>query len=237
MSKLWTLAALSAIMLMGLAAHAGNYVYVNGRAMMPARSFHEVSGATISYDSRHGVQITLGTGFLKQLFGIRTRRYDRDVVVIDGVPYIPVDDVQQYGYDSYCDSRTNQIIIMHPRTHRRVVLDWDQSWQQHHPDSQRPNYSDNNWNRDRQGNDQRTWNGNDDRQYRDQQPDRYQDGRDNRQQNDRQQGNGRDNRQQDDRQQGNGRDNRQQNDRQQGNEQNNNHGSDNNQGQGDRNRD
>lgn len=137
MSKWWTLAALSAVMLVGVVAQASTFVYINGQAMMPLRSFGETFGASFTYNSRHGFDLSLDyhkatifPGSRRIYIDSRPVLLDADVIEIDGITYVPVDFIDQFGYTADWDSNDDQVIFVHPRSHHRVVLVCDRGW--HH---------------------------------------------------------------------------------------------------------
>ena len=130
MSRLWTLLALTAMMVVGtVAAHAGNVLIINGRAMVPLKSFGEYFGASISYNSQHGISVGLDyqnarlyPGSRRAYIGNREILLDSNVIILSGVTYVPVNFIDNFGYNSRWDDRAREVIIVQPRTQKRVVM-------------------------------------------------------------------------------------------------------------------
>jgi hypothetical protein len=141
-------------LLFGLAAIASarDVVLIGGRAMVPLRSLRDHFGATISYDSRHGISISLDyrtarlrPGYRQAWIDDRAFLLDADIVIINGVTYVPVNFVRDaFGYDCRWDARSRQVIIIQPRTQQRVVLDCERDGNRYEP--RRDNRD---WERDR----------------------------------------------------------------------------------------
>jgi hypothetical protein len=134
MSKFWILGVLSAMFIMGVAAHAGEIVYVNNRPMMPLRALGETFGASISYSNRNGIQIglnyrtaTIVPGSRQVWFGRQREYLNDDVTYINGAVYVPVNLINQFGFSWRRDNR-DRIIVMQPRGRHQVVFQPDRDW-------------------------------------------------------------------------------------------------------------
>ena len=131
-----------AALVFGLAAAASaDVVLIGGRAMVPLRSFRDHFGASISYDSRHGISISLDyrtarmrPGYREYWVDDRAYMLNADIVIINGVTYVPVGFMYDaFGYDCRWDAPSRQVIIVQPRTQKRVVLDCDRDGRRPEP--------------------------------------------------------------------------------------------------------
>jgi len=166
MSRLKLLVAVSLLCGLAAIASARDVVLIGGRAMVPLRSLQDHFGASISYDSRYGISISLDYHTVRMRPGYRQawrddREFllDADIVIINGVTYVPVNFVRDaFGYDCRWDAPSRTIIIVQPRTERRVVLDcgndgrryeprhYDRDWDRNYR-TERPQYQYNDRNR------------------------------------------------------------------------------------------
>ncbi|MHB9109682.1 MAG: copper amine oxidase N-terminal domain-containing protein [Armatimonadota bacterium] len=147
----------TAALVLGLATvAAADVVLIGGRAMVPLRSFRDHFGAAISYDSRSGISISLDyhtarmrPGYRQYWVDDRAYTLNADIVIINGVTYVPVGFMNDaFGYDCRWDAPARQVIIVQPRTHKRVVLDCDRDGRRYERRYE-PRRDDRDWDRDR----------------------------------------------------------------------------------------
>lgn len=140
MSRIKLLVA--AALVFGLAAAASaDVILIGGRAMVPLRSLRDYFGASISYDSQHGISISLDyrtvrmrPGSRQYWVGDRAYMLNADIVIINGVTYVPVGFMYDaFGYDCRWDAPSRQVIIVQPRTQKRVVLVCDRDSHRYEP--------------------------------------------------------------------------------------------------------
>jgi hypothetical protein len=128
MKTLWVLAALLGAL---TAAQAADVYIVGGRCMVPLRQVGETFGASVQYDSRlRGISIALDYRKVNMTLDSHRARVDsRDVdldaaaVEVGGVCYVPARFVSEtFGFSITWNSRIRQVIILHPKTKKRMVM-------------------------------------------------------------------------------------------------------------------
>jgi len=133
MLKFKLLVALSALLGLAAISSASGITFLSGKAMMPLNALKDYFGATISYNSRHGIGITLDyhTATIRPGYGQgwgdrRQDQYDCDTTVVNGVTYIPVSFVQDaFGYKYNWNDRDQRMTFSRQQGHRRVVIERD----------------------------------------------------------------------------------------------------------------
>jgi|GEM_PF-2440225 len=141
MSRFKLLLAVSLLCGLAAMASASDVILIGGRAMVPLRSLRDHFGASISYDSRYGISISLDyhtarlrPGYRQAWIGDREFLLDADIVIINGVTYVPVSFVRDaFGYDCRWDAPSRTVIIVQPRTQRRVMLNCDNDDRRYEP--------------------------------------------------------------------------------------------------------
>lgn len=129
--KLWILMVLSALLVVGMAAQASSVQFVKGRPLVPVSALRNHLGAKIAIGSKQGFSISIGVSKGARphaRIGDRYAQWKRHIIKINGVTYVPVETLYRFGYNVRCNDR-KEMIIVHPRTQRRVVVKCEQNWQ------------------------------------------------------------------------------------------------------------
>ena len=134
MVKFRLLVAMSAVFGLAAISSASGISFIGGRAMLPLQALKDYFGAKITYDSRHGIGISLDYHTATLRPGYRHARVDRrdialdgDVVVIGGVTYVPASFVSDaFGYNCNRDDQHQRMTFLRPQTKKRVVIRYDQ---------------------------------------------------------------------------------------------------------------
>lgn len=130
MLKIKLLVALSALLGLAAISSASGITFLGGKAMMPLNALKDYFGATISYNSRHGIGITLDYHTATIQPGYRRARVDRrsldcNFSVINGITYVPVSFVNDaFGYRNNWNDRDQRMTFVN-RGKKRVVIERD----------------------------------------------------------------------------------------------------------------